>query len=97
MHHRHGHRGKCAVACIFRAREHNDATNQIQILVYPLCQMDGAGDGATRRLSVAVTVIVVWAGTGPVFGFSDTWQLVINGRRFLSGEGWHSSDNAVRF
>jgi low affinity Fe/Cu permease len=25
---------------------------------------------------VAVTVIVVWAGTGPVFGFSDTWQLV---------------------
>jgi len=27
---------------------------------------------------VAVTVILVWAGTGPVFGFSDTWQLVIN-------------------
>ena len=22
--------------------------------------------------------IVVWAATGPVFGFSDTWQLVIN-------------------
>lgn len=27
---------------------------------------------------VAVTVIVVWALTGPIFGFSDTWQLVIN-------------------
>ncbi|HEX5049429.1 MAG TPA: low affinity iron permease family protein [Gammaproteobacteria bacterium] len=27
---------------------------------------------------VAVAVIVVWAVTGPVFGFSDTWQLVIN-------------------
>ena len=26
----------------------------------------------------AVTIIVVWAFTGPVFGFSDTWQLVIN-------------------
>src|SRR5689334_6434023 len=26
----------------------------------------------------AVTVIVVWAVTGPLFGFSDTWQLVIN-------------------
>jgi low affinity Fe/Cu permease len=25
-----------------------------------------------------VTVIVVWAATGPLFGFSDTWQLVIN-------------------
>jgi low affinity Fe/Cu permease len=23
-------------------------------------------------------VIVVWAITGPIFGFSDTWQLVIN-------------------
>ncbi len=26
----------------------------------------------------AVLVIVVWAATGPIFGFSDTWQLVIN-------------------
>jgi low affinity Fe/Cu permease len=23
-------------------------------------------------------VIVAWAATGPLFGFSDTWQLVIN-------------------
>ncbi|MBE0554650.1 MAG: low affinity iron permease family protein [Rhodobacteraceae bacterium] len=27
---------------------------------------------------LAVGVIVVWVVTGPVFGFSDTWQLVIN-------------------
>jgi len=27
---------------------------------------------------VAVAVIVLWAVTGPLFGFSDTWQLVIN-------------------
>ena len=26
----------------------------------------------------ACTVVVVWAVTGPVFGFSDAWQLVIN-------------------
>ena len=26
----------------------------------------------------AVLVIVVWALSGPLFGFSDTWQLVIN-------------------
>jgi low affinity Fe/Cu permease len=26
----------------------------------------------------AMLVIVVWAVTGPLFGFSDTWQLVIN-------------------
>ena len=26
----------------------------------------------------AVTVILVWAVSGPFFGFSETWQLVIN-------------------
>jgi low affinity Fe/Cu permease len=27
---------------------------------------------------LAALTIVVWAATGPLFGFSDTWQLVIN-------------------
>ena len=27
---------------------------------------------------IALAVIVVWAATGPLFAFSDTWQLVIN-------------------
>ena len=27
---------------------------------------------------LAVAVIVAWLVTGPLFGFSDTWQLVIN-------------------
>src|SRR6185436_16927278 len=26
----------------------------------------------------AVAIIVVWGLTGPIFGYSDTWQLVIN-------------------
>jgi low affinity Fe/Cu permease len=26
----------------------------------------------------AVISVIVWACTGPLFGFSDTWQLVIN-------------------
>jgi low affinity Fe/Cu permease len=26
----------------------------------------------------AVTIIVVWGITGPIFGFSDTWQLIVN-------------------
>ncbi|HET6405328.1 MAG TPA: low affinity iron permease family protein [Candidatus Thermoplasmatota archaeon] len=26
----------------------------------------------------ALAVVIVWAATGPVFGFSDTWQLIIN-------------------
>lgn len=27
---------------------------------------------------LAVSVVVVWALSGPVFGWSDTWQLVVN-------------------
>ena len=34
--------------------------------------------GKPRVFVVAVGVIAVWAITGPVFRFSDTWQLVIN-------------------
>ncbi len=34
--------------------------------------------GRPTTFMLAVGVIVVWATTGPLFGFSDTWQLVIN-------------------
>ena len=34
--------------------------------------------GSAWAFIVAVVVIIVWAITGPIFGFSDTWQLVIN-------------------
>lgn len=34
--------------------------------------------GRPATFSLAVGVILVWIVTGPVFGFSDTWQLVIN-------------------
>ncbi len=34
--------------------------------------------GKPLTFVAAVTVLVVWALTGPIFGFSDTWQLVIN-------------------
>jgi len=27
---------------------------------------------------LALAVVIVWAATGPLFGYSDTWQLVIN-------------------
>ena len=34
--------------------------------------------GRPRVFTMAVAVIVLWVVTGPVYGFSDTWQLVIN-------------------
>ena len=34
--------------------------------------------GTSWVFILAVTIIIVWAISGPMFGFSDTWQLVIN-------------------
>ena len=34
--------------------------------------------GRPRTFALAVGVIAVWIITGPIFRFSDTWQLVIN-------------------
>ena len=34
--------------------------------------------GRPTSFTLAVAVIVVWATTGPLFHYSDTWQLVIN-------------------
>lgn len=34
--------------------------------------------GRPATFMLAAMVIVAWAVTGPIFGFSDTWQLVIN-------------------
>lgn len=34
--------------------------------------------GGSWAFGVALATIVVWGVTGPIFGFSDTWQLVIN-------------------
>jgi low affinity Fe/Cu permease len=36
------------------------------------------GTGHPLAFWAACTVILVWFVTGPIFGFSDTWQLVIN-------------------
>src|SRR5215211_7141611 len=34
--------------------------------------------GHPAAFTIAVACVVVWAVSGPFFGFSDTWQLIIN-------------------
>jgi low affinity Fe/Cu permease len=34
--------------------------------------------GSKWAFAAAAGVIVLWAALGPIFGYSDTWQLVIN-------------------
>ena len=34
--------------------------------------------GRPQTFSAMLLLVVLWLATGPLFGFSDTWQLVIN-------------------
>ena len=37
-----------------------------------------AAIGSPYAFAMALALIIVWAAFGPMFGFSETWQLVIN-------------------
>jgi low affinity Fe/Cu permease len=52
----------CAVSDAFRIFAHRSATML----------------GSAWAFTAAVLVILVWLLTGPIFHFSDTWQLIIN-------------------
>ncbi len=34
--------------------------------------------GSSWAFIIAVGSLIIWAATGPLFGFSDTWQLIVN-------------------
>jgi low affinity Fe/Cu permease len=34
--------------------------------------------GSSMAFAAACGIVILWVATGPLFGFSDTWQLVIN-------------------
>jgi len=52
--------------------------NAVSELLERFSQHATKATGTSLAFILAVTVIVVWAITGPLFKFSDTWQLVIN-------------------
>ncbi len=43
-----------------------------------MAQRVASWSGRPPAFTLALAVVLVWAVTGPLFGFSDTWQLVIN-------------------
>ena len=52
--------------------------NKIEVLVLALCEINRKDHRQTVDLIIAVSVVAAWAVTDPLFGFGDTWQLVIN-------------------
>src|SRR6478735_5709431 len=43
-----------------------------------VCNAVAHAAGKPITFAACVTIIVLWAVTGPIFGYSDTWQLIIN-------------------
>ena len=52
--------------------------NKLSEILERFSQKATQATGTSMAFIIAFTVIIVWAVTGPLFKFSDTWQLVIN-------------------
>jgi low affinity Fe/Cu permease len=57
---------------------HNGKANPVSRLFGHLANAVARAAGRPSAFVLAVMVIVVWGATGPIFGYSDTWQLIIN-------------------
>ncbi len=44
----------------------------------PLARFASNASGTPWAFLLAILVIIVWAATGPIFHYSENWQLVIN-------------------
>ena len=50
----------------------------MQELFRKFAHRSSAAVGSPTAFLLGVLVVIVWAATGPVFAYSDTWQLFIN-------------------
>jgi len=57
---------------------HKDDANGLKHRFQKWAQKTSAAVGTHWAFMIALLVIVVWGITGPIFHYSDTWQLVIN-------------------
>jgi low affinity Fe/Cu permease len=51
---------------------------ELRDLFHKIAQKTSNVVGSAWAFIAAILIIIVWATTGPIFRFSDTWQLVIN-------------------
>jgi low affinity Fe/Cu permease len=59
-------------------RQEQYKTNGVKRLFQKFAHTTSNAVGSAWAFLIAVLVILAWAVTGPIFHFSDTWQLVIN-------------------
>jgi low affinity Fe/Cu permease len=61
-----------------KGRKKNSQPSAVSKFFGNLANRTSLAAGRASTFILAVSVVIVWAASGPLFGFSDTWQLVIN-------------------
>jgi low affinity Fe/Cu permease len=56
----------------------SDEDSTVEDLFANVAAKASQGAGSFWAFAGALLIILVWAATGPIFGFSEVWQLVIN-------------------
>lgn len=59
-------------------REHRSFSDRLDTYFTNFAHHTSRFTGSPWVFTIAVLTILVWAISGPLFGFSDTWQLIIN-------------------
>lgn len=63
---------------IDRARQCCKLENGGKPLSEKIADAATASAGTTKAFLIAASAIIIWLACGPTFGFSDTWQLLVN-------------------
>jgi low affinity Fe/Cu permease len=58
--------------------ERTKKKNRLSMLFQKMSNKVTRITGSPIAFIIALSVVIIWAVTGPIFGYSDTWQLVIN-------------------
>ncbi|UPK31129.1 low affinity iron permease family protein [Bradyrhizobium sp. 195] len=59
-------------------QSHEESEHRHRRLFASIANKASQAAGRASTFILACAVIIIWAVTGPLFRFSDTWQLVIN-------------------
>jgi low affinity Fe/Cu permease len=69
---------KGVVKATTSGRSGGGAGNMFHTYFSKFAQTASHAAGSPAAFTLAIAIIVVWAISGPIFNYSDTWQLIIN-------------------
>jgi low affinity Fe/Cu permease len=61
-----------------RAKKKSTRRKKLSMLFQKMSNKTTRATGSPTAFITALLIVIVWGITGPIFKFSDTWQLVIN-------------------